>query len=172
MQTDTQQQQHSQTLFRTITFTLNQQIYALDILHIRDIVIGDKIYRLPNSDSSLIGVTNIRGEILPVYSLKVILGIEESLMTQNDPVMIDFKNDEYLMIVKYHSYLFAIIVDYIDKNISVTPENYNEGKYMSKWSQDTIFSGIIIDETDNILLIDAPALIRILTKNNLEQSFD
>ncbi|MGL5955892.1 MAG: chemotaxis protein CheW [Brevinema sp.] len=161
------QTQYNQTLFRTITFTLNQQLYALDILHIRDIVIGNKIYRIPNSDPSLIGVTNIRGEILPVYSLKIILGIKEQL--QNDPVMIHFQNDEYLMIVKYNSYLFAIIVDYIDKNISVTSENYNEGKYMSKWSQDTIFSGIIIDNTDNILLIDAPALIRILTKNSLEQ---
>ncbi len=54
--------------------------------------------------------------------------------------------------------------DYIDKNISVTPENYSEGRYMSRWANDNIFSGVIIDNTDNILLIDVPSLISAVTK--------
>ncbi len=164
----TKLEQLNNVVFRAVTFHLNNQLYACNILQIRDIVIGNKVYRIPNSHDSLIGVTNIRGEILPVYSLKVILGMEEQLPLADNPVKIDFENDEYLMIIKYETYLFAIIVDYIDKNISVTEKNYSEGKYMDKWAENNIFAGIIIDEQDNILLIDVPALIKIITKDHIK----
>ncbi len=153
------------TLFSTITFRINTQIYALNILNIRDIVMGTKIYRIPNSDEILMGITNIRGEILPVYSLKKILGLEEQITIDKYPVLINCQHDEYLIIIKHESYLFAINVDHIDKNISVTTENYNPVNYMSKWTQNSIFSGIIIDNADNILIIDIPSLIQILIKN-------
>ncbi len=166
--TQQQQDQLNNVLFRAVTFHLNNQLYACNILQIRDIVIGNKVYRIPNSHDSLVGVTNIRGEILPVYSLKIILGMDEHLPLEKNPVTINFEKDEYLMIIKYETYLFAIIVDYIDKNISVTEENYNEGKYMEKWSQDNIFAGIIIDEQDNILLIDVPALINSISKDHVK----
>ncbi len=133
-------------------------------MYIRDIVIGKKLYRIPNSNINLIGVTNIRGEIMPVYSLKSILNISEDTELRSHSVEIDFEDDQYLMIIKYENYLFAVMVDYIDKNISVTPENYSEGKYMSRWANDNIFSGVIIDGTDNILLIDVPSLISTVTK--------
>ena len=152
-------------LFSTITFGINDKTYALNILNIRDIIMGKKIYRIPNSDSILMGVTNIRGEILPVYSLKTILGLEEKMSTDLHPILINCQDDEYLIIIKYDSYLFAINVDYIDKNISVTAENYNPVNYMSKWTEDPIFSGIVIDEKDNILIIDVPSLIDVLIKN-------
>lgn len=152
------------TLFRAITFKLNEQLYAFNILHIRDIVLGKKLYRVPNSGKELLGVTNIRGEILPVYCLKTILDLENS--NSHNEATLEFSDEEYLMIIKYNSYLFAINVDYIDKNISVTSENYNEGKYMKKWDATTIFEGIIIDKEDNILLIDVLAFIETITAKN------
>ena len=152
-------------LFSTITFGINDKTYALNILNIRDIIMGKKIYRIPNSDPILMGVTNIRGEILPVYSLKNILGLDESMSTEKHPILINCQDDEYLIIIKYDSYLFAINVDYIDKNIGVTTENYNPVDYMSDWTENPIFSGIIIDEKDNILIIDVPSLIDVLIKN-------
>ncbi len=83
---------------------------------------------------------------------------------KKNPVKIEFEDDQYLMIVKYESYLFAVMVDYIDKNTGVTQENYNEGKYMDKWSEENIFGGIIIDGEDNILLIDVKSLIKSVAK--------
>ncbi len=160
------------TLFRTITFSIGEQLYAIDILYIRDIVLGKKIYRIPNSDPILIGVTNIRGEILPVFSLKAILGSEDKLNDRSiAPTIVEPEEDEYLIVLKLENHLFAIAIDQINKNISVTKENYNDGSYMSKWAEDTIFIGVIVDEEDNILLIDAPTLIHSLTARISSLSF-
>jgi len=158
-------------LFHTITFTLDDQIYALDILYIRDIVMGKRIYRIPNSISILLGVTNLRGEIIPVYSLKKLLAISEDKTSNiNNVTIIEPDEDEYLIIIKLDNRLFAIAVDRIHKNIGVTPNNYNEGSYLSKWASNTIFNGVIIDEEDNILMIHAPRLLNTLITKNQELS--
>lgn len=151
-------------LFRTITFTIYEQLYALNILFIRDIVMSKTIYCIPNSDPILMGVTNIRGEIIPVYSLKTILGYEDSLMKNSDKMIIDSKNEEYFIIIKSENDLVAINIDKIEKNISVTEAMFNDSSYMSNWSEDTFFQGVIIDKADNILMIDAHRLIELLKR--------
>ncbi|MGL5722155.1 MAG: chemotaxis protein CheW [Brevinema sp.] len=156
-------------LFHTVTFRLNEQSYAVEILHIRDIVMGKTIYCIPNSDPILLGVVNLRGEIIPVYSLKAFLGIEEQ-KHQLHKTIIRSEEDEYLIIMKIESRLFAIAVDHIHKNIAITAKNFSEGSYMDKWHKNTIFTGVIIDEDENILMTDIPALLKLLLARNLEKT--
>lgn len=156
----------SDVLFHTVTFKLEDQNYAVNILHVRDIVMGKPIYRIPNSDSILLGAVNLRGEIIPVYSLKAILGLPEPKL--NDmATLLQSGEDEYLIIMNVEGRLFAIAVDRIHKNIAITPAIYNEGAYMNKWSKETIFIGVIMDGKDNILMMDIPQLLHRLTERNV-----
>lgn len=172
-QTDTSIHLSNEPIFHTITFALDEQIYAIDILYIRDIVMGKQIYRIPNSIPILLGITNLRGEIIPVYSLKRLLDLGEDKITNIDSkTIINPDEDEYLIIIKLENRLFAIAVDHIHKNIGVTANKYNEGSYLSKWSSNTIFNGVIIDDNDNILMIHAPTLLSTLIQKNKELSIE
>ncbi|MGL4367507.1 MAG: chemotaxis protein CheW [Brevinemataceae bacterium] len=172
------QNEHSQNiyqkdsvLFHTITFRVLKQPYAVDILYIRDIVMEKQIFRVPNSHPALLGVTNLRGEIIPVYSVKKLLGFHEEKIPQNPIQTIIPANDSsYFIILQLKNKLVAISVDQIDKNISATVKNYNEGTYMPKWSKDTVFIGVIMDEKENILVMDAPQLLQYLIKENKEMN--
>ena len=155
--------------FHTVTFCLDTQSYAVDILHIRDIVMGKTIYRIPNSDPILLGVVNLRGEIIPVYSLKAFLGLEESKQNITDTIL-HSEGDEYLIIMKIDSRLFAIAVDKIHKNIAITGKNFSKGSYMDKWHKDTIFTGVIMDDKDNILMMDIPILLDLLLARNRQKT--
>lgn len=160
-----------EVLFNTITFVLGEQIYAVNILYIRDIVMGKLIYRIPNSDSILLGVTNLRGEIIPVFSLKEFLGFSETRSENVEKqTVIQPSEDEYLIIIKIEGRLFAIAVDKIHKNIGITSDIYNEGSYMKKWVQHTIFQGVIIDGDYNILMLDIIALLNLLVERNNEKN--
>lgn len=156
-----------EVLFNTITFVLEEQIYAVNILYIRDIVMGKLIYRIPNSDSILLGVTNLRGEIIPVFSLKEFLGFSETKCENLEKqTVIQPSEDEYLIIIKIEGRLFAIAVDKIHKNIGITSDIYNEGSYMKKWVKHTIFQGVIIDGDHNILMLDIISLVNLLVERN------
>ncbi|MGL4394783.1 MAG: chemotaxis protein CheW [Brevinema sp.] len=150
-----QDSSHEDELFHAVTFSLDTQIYAINILYIRDIVMSKPIYCIPNSNPFMLGVTNIRGEITPVYSLKKILSkrYQEEVERSHDS-FIDANEDEYFITLKIDSYFFALSVEQIHKNLRATSTNYSESDYLEKWAKDTIFSGIITEENQNILMLD------------------
>lgn len=67
----------SQYLF----FTLNDEKYGLKTNDIKEIVDISNIRKVPNTNKCIKGVTNIRGEIIPVIDLKMRLKIGE--VTEN-----------------------------------------------------------------------------------------
>ncbi|MGL4562172.1 MAG: chemotaxis protein CheW [Brevinema sp.] len=155
-------------LFYAVTFSLDSQLYAVNIMFIKDIVMSKPIYCIPNSNPLMLGVTNIRGEITPVYSLKKILSItaDESLILSNYSY-IPANEDNYFITLKIESHFFALSVDQIQKNIRATKSNYSDSNYLEKWSADSIFSGIITEENQNILMLDILKMMEILKKHRI-----
>lgn len=152
-----EKQSKAKELFQVIAFYLEDRIFCLNIMHIRDIIIARKIYKVPNTNEKLLGAINLRGEILPVYSLKLILEMEDKLKGQN---IIKEQEDRFIITVKRDKDIFGIFVDGIYKNVSVNDDNYRKGSYLKKWSKNYIFSGVILEENREILNIDIENLLR------------
>lgn len=53
-----------------IIVKINDELLAVEIKDIESIVVKQKITRIPNSQSYFKGVINLRGEILPIISLR------------------------------------------------------------------------------------------------------
>lgn len=60
-----------------LAFVLEQECYAVPIAQIREIVRAVPLTEIPRSPKNLLGVIKIRGEILPVYDVKVKLKLRE-----------------------------------------------------------------------------------------------
>jgi purine-binding chemotaxis protein CheW len=60
-----------------VTFRLGHESYAVPADHARGIIAGQPIIPIPATPPHLLGVTSFRGEILPVFDLKVMLGLSE-----------------------------------------------------------------------------------------------
>ncbi|MFH1416165.1 MAG: chemotaxis protein CheW [Elusimicrobiota bacterium] len=63
-----------------LSFLIGDEIYAIDILNVYEIVVPGKIFNAPTTPPYVIGVINLKGEVLPVIDLKQFLGISETLM--------------------------------------------------------------------------------------------
>jgi purine-binding chemotaxis protein CheW len=53
-----------------LAFALDQETYALPVSALREIVKVPALTEIPRPPKSLLGVMNLRGEVLPVYDLK------------------------------------------------------------------------------------------------------
>jgi purine-binding chemotaxis protein CheW len=60
-----------------LAFFLEQECYAIQIGQLREIVRVPPLTEIPRSEKNLLGVIKIRGEILPVYDVKVRLKLCE-----------------------------------------------------------------------------------------------
>jgi purine-binding chemotaxis protein CheW len=50
--------------------------YALPVEHVKEVTRLGRLTPMPGSSAAVVGISNLRGEIVPVYDLAVLLGIE------------------------------------------------------------------------------------------------
>ncbi|UCD35434.1 MAG: chemotaxis protein CheW [Nitrospiraceae bacterium] len=60
----------SDDVLQFVTFTLNNEHYAVDILNVQEINRITEITRVPNSPDYVEGVINLRGKVIPVINLR------------------------------------------------------------------------------------------------------
>ncbi len=67
---------------------LNNGQYGIDIQYIDNIIVMQSITRVPKAQAFFKGIINLRGEIIPVMSLRRRLGIEEEAHTSKSRIII------------------------------------------------------------------------------------
>ncbi len=63
---------------RYLGFNLGKQLFAVEILKVREIVCGLSVTPIPRAEKSIRGVINLRGKIIPVVDLRTTLGMSET----------------------------------------------------------------------------------------------
>lgn len=61
-----------------VVFNLGEEAWALPMAAVREIVRVPDLNRIPKTPSALLGLANLRGHVIPVYSLRRLLGLPES----------------------------------------------------------------------------------------------
>lgn len=59
-----------------LTLSLGQEYFGVDILKVQEIMVWEDVTRIPNAPKYVMGVLNLRGSIVPVYDLRMRLGME------------------------------------------------------------------------------------------------
>ena len=77
-----------ENFFQYIVIRLGDEQYGIDIRYIDNIVRMQHITRVPKVPAYLKGVINLRGEVLPVMSLRVKMGLENDELTRATRIII------------------------------------------------------------------------------------
>jgi purine-binding chemotaxis protein CheW len=78
-----------------VTFDLGDQIFAVDVANVREILDIQAISTLPNASSELMGMIDIRGQAIPVIDLSLPLGLPRLSRDQAEErlIVLDFAED-------------------------------------------------------------------------------
>lgn len=68
-------------LLELVSFTLTGERYALASSCVMQVIKLQDLVRLPGAPEHLLGLTNLRGEILPVFDLRALLGLSRGQLT-------------------------------------------------------------------------------------------
>jgi purine-binding chemotaxis protein CheW len=58
-----------------VVFSLNDEWYGIDIMHVEKVVPASSITLLPNTPEHILGIFNLRGNIISITDLKKIFGL-------------------------------------------------------------------------------------------------
>jgi purine-binding chemotaxis protein CheW len=67
---------HAARAGKYLTFTMSDEIYGLEILKVQEIIGMMRVTHVPKMPSSMRGVINLRGKVIPVVDLRVRFGME------------------------------------------------------------------------------------------------
>jgi purine-binding chemotaxis protein CheW len=94
-----------------VTFSLGGKDYSIDIMQVKEIARAGSFTFVPNTAPFVTGVYNLRGDIIPVIDLRVFFSLPVPERA--------FQSLENMLIISCQEQTFGIIVDYIDRVISV-----------------------------------------------------
>lgn len=95
-----------------VTFRLGQGSYALAAESVVEVIRVPAMARVPQSPPALLGIANLRGSVLPVASMRGLLGLEEeALQSTARAIVLDVGTR------------VAVVVDAVDELVSIAPED-------------------------------------------------
>jgi purine-binding chemotaxis protein CheW len=71
-----------------LTFRLGEEVFALDIAQVREVLDYPQITRVPRMPGFVRGVTNLRGAVVPVVDMHLKFGMQATERTVNSCVII------------------------------------------------------------------------------------
>ena len=60
----------SEEVIQFLTFSVSNEIFGIELVHVHEILRPVFITRIPNVEDYILGVVNLRGEIIPIVDLK------------------------------------------------------------------------------------------------------
>ncbi len=131
-----------------ITINVNEEYYGIDISYINSIERMQKITRVPKAQSYFTGIINLRGEIVPVMSLRRKIGLEDDV----------FDKKTRIIIMKLEpKYSIGIIVENVLEVITLGKENIE--KAVTEDDSSSYVYGIGKHEDKLISLLDVEKVI-------------
>src|SRR5574341_2542550 len=101
-----------------VHFYVNGRAYAIDIHRIQEIIYYREVTPIPKAASFILGVIDLRGQIIPVVSLKERLDLHA---TQSDPDFHGTQGASHILIVKLGARTVGLVVDEVREVIRLGP---------------------------------------------------
>lgn len=133
-----------------IVIALGVEQYGIDISYVDNIVKLQKITRVPKSQPYFYGVINLRGEIVPVMSLRRKFKLEDDEFTDKSRIII---------IKPEHQEPIGIIVDIVKEVVTLTEENVEKMNADMKDELSKYIIGVGKSENGLISLLNITAVI-------------
>ncbi|MDE6663797.1 MAG: chemotaxis protein CheW [Lachnospiraceae bacterium] len=128
-----------------IVIKLGDEQYGINIKYIDNIVRMPHITRVPEVDPYFKGVINLRGEVVPVMSIRIKMGLEED----------EFTKSSRIIIIKMESQGYiGIIVDEVKEVVTLDATQIEKVSYDSKDEKGNFISGVGKCEDGLISLLD------------------
>lgn len=135
-------------VMKPVVFKLDNENYGVDINKVMGIEKEQEIVRVPNTVRYIKGIMNLRGAIIPVYSLREKFGLPASTEDAIQFIVVKVKNSQ-----------IALEVDGVKEIHEVSQEEMFQIPPICKNEETKYFERVIKSENTLIVIIDVDNLL-------------
>ena len=133
-----------------IVVKIGSEQYGIDISYVDNIVRMQKITRVPKAQSYFKGIINLRGEIVPVMSIRTKMNLEPD----------EFTDVTRIIILKLEEHgVLGIVVDEVKEVVTLAPDEIDKVAYDAKNVKSNFINGVGKHGEELISLFDIHAVV-------------
>lgn len=102
--------------FQIVSFTVGKEEYGVHIEDVQEIVRMPSITRLPQTESFIKGVINLRGNVIPVIDMRERFGMEKT----------EYTGTTRVIVVKMEEKLVGMIVDTVSQVLELSQDDVSD----------------------------------------------
>ncbi|HVM94789.1 MAG TPA: chemotaxis protein CheW [Candidatus Acidoferrales bacterium] len=129
-------------------FLRNGQLYAVAVGTAREVLIGESITSVPQAPEALIGVLNLRGEVLPLLRLDTLLDL---------PARPYLAADDQVLVLSCGGTDLGVIVDRVREVRPIDPKQITA--IPAEISAHRLFKGCWEGPSGRVIILDADGLV-------------
>lgn len=134
---------------RYVTFRLDQETYALDVLRVREVLRSAEVVPVPGAPDSVLGVINLRGSIVPVVDARHCLGLAPPPPDASGRVLI----------IESGWQMVGLRVDSVAEVVTVSAEECEAPPAVGRGEQSRCLRGVIRRGEEFVILVDVDDLL-------------
>ncbi len=137
--------------WQLVVFVLGDQSFAINVDKTREILRWPGCRSIPDAPVALIGITSVRGEVLPMVDLRLFLGIPPVTPMEQSKVII----------AEFNEVKLGFVVDAVERIYRIKSEDLDSsmtGKYLGDW-----ILYVIKRDSRNVLLLDYEAIVQTIS---------
>lgn len=142
-----------------VVFKLEQEEYGVDIMQVQEISPYQQLTKVPNSPSFVDGIVNLRGDVIPVVSLKRKFNIAESEVTELTR----------LIVINSGSRRTGFVVDDASEVITISDNDVEEAPPMIVGNDRKYIQGVGKLGNRILIILDLHKLLTEEEKNQLQE---
>ncbi len=153
------QQKTSREELQMLTFSLDNVSYGVNVHQVREVKNFEGVTPVPYAPAYVKGVTNLRGEVIPVIDLRKRFGMEAK--KENE--------DNGIMVIVQDKHPIGVMVDSVMEVLTLPKKDIesNHDSLINDHSQAVL--GVAKHDKDLIILLD---LMKVVSKGDLENMKD
>lgn len=140
---------HETVTKQYIVVKIDNEQFGINIKYVDNIVRLQRITRVPMSQVYFKGVINLRGEILPVMSIRIKLGLEDDTFTEKTRIII----------LKVENATIGIIVDEVKEVVTLEDDNLENVNYENNDDYTTYISAVGKKGNELISILDICSVV-------------
>ncbi|MCF8362148.1 MAG: chemotaxis protein CheW [Prolixibacteraceae bacterium] len=143
-------------LYQTyLTFSLDKENFALNVEHVEKILEYQEVTEVPKAPEYMLGVFNLRGEVIPLVDTRIKFGMEKAEITSSTCILVIniTSEDEEIKL--------GALVDNVNEVVKYNDADVMKLPTVGKQSKTEFLNGVLKINDDFVLLLNADKIFSV-----------
>lgn len=145
-----------------VVFRIGEQKYGMNLKYIKGIEQDYQVISVPNAPEAIKGIINLRGEVIPVYSLRMRFGMDGRIDNQGKSLLVTMSSGT----------LLAYEVDEVVVIAEMKQEDINDMPSVASNDENAFMENVLHVDGDIVIAFNVDKILSEDTKKIVERMID